>query len=73
MSNIDTHRRVKKALNEIEKNNPYLCINVETIAKAAKTDTRTARKHLTILEEDGLGKFCDPKKKTYTSNKENGG
>lgn len=69
MSNLDVHKRVKKAVEELEKNNPYICTNVEIIAKAADTDTRTTKKHLAILEEDGFGKFCDPRKKTYTSNK----
>ena len=67
LSNLDVHKRIKKAVELVEKDNPYICSNIEMIAKAAKTDTRTAKKHLAILEEDGFGKFCDPKKKTFLS------
>jgi len=70
MSNLDVHKRIKKALEETEKDSPYICQNIELIAKQAGTDTRTAKKHLTLLEEDGLGHFCDPKKKTFRSEKD---
>jgi len=52
---------------EVEKESSYLCYNVEAIAERARTDTRTTRKHLELLEEDGFGKFCDPKKKTFST------
>ncbi len=68
MGSVELHRRVKKALYEIEKNSKWACYNVEVIAERAKTDTRTTKKHLAILEENGFGNFCDPKGKTFTSN-----
>lgn len=68
MSSVDVHKRIKKALHEIEKDSPYACHNIEVIAQKAGTDTRTAKNHLSLLEADGFGKFCDPKKKTFTSN-----
>ena len=63
----DIHKRVKKAVEELNKDTSFACTNVETIAKKAKVDTRTAKLHLDLLEEDGLGKFCDPKKKTFST------
>lgn len=62
----DIHRRIKKTVEELSKDTAFVCTNVETIAKKAKVDTRTAKLHLDLLEEDGFGKFCDPKKKTFT-------
>jgi len=67
-SGVDVHNRIKIALKEIEKDSQYLCHNVETIAERAKTDTRTAKNHLSLLEADGFGKFRDPRKKTFASN-----
>jgi hypothetical protein len=67
MSSVDVHKRIKKALHEIERDSPYACHNVELIAEKAGTDTRTAKNHLCLLEADGFGKFCDPKKKTFVS------
>lgn len=63
----DIHRRVKKAVEEVSKDTTFACVNVETIAKKAEVDTRTVKLHLDLLEEDGLGKFCDPKKKTFST------
>lgn len=60
------HRRVKKAAEELSKDPSFVCTNVEIIAKKAKVDTRTAKLHLGLMEEDGLGKFCDLKKKTFS-------
>lgn len=68
MKTREVHRRVKKALAEIEEEENYVCVNVGTIAERADTDVRTAKRHLDLLEEDGLGKFCDPKGKTFQSN-----
>ena len=67
MRPLEVHRRIKKAIMEVEKESSYLCYNVEAIAERARTDTRTTRKHLELLEEDGFGKFCDPKKKTFST------
>lgn len=61
----DIHKKVKKAAEELSKDTSFICVNVENIAKKAKVDTRTTKKHLDLLEEDGLGKFCDPKKKAF--------
>ncbi len=58
---------MKDALWELSKNNKYVCINVESISEKAKVDTRTAKLHLELLEEDGIGKFCDPKGKTFST------
>lgn len=68
MKSVEIHRKVKKALAEIEKERSHICYNIELIAKRAGTDVRTTKRHLALLEEDGLGKFCDPKKKTFHSN-----
>jgi len=62
----EIHRRVKKAVENLSNDSFYMCINVETIAKKAKADARTTKLHLDLLEEDGFGKFCDRKKKTFT-------
>jgi len=51
----------------MEGNSSFVCLNVEAIAKKAGTDTRTAKRHLDLLEEDGFGKYCDPKRKTFAS------
>lgn len=67
MSSVEVHRRIKKALKKLENDSTFACHNVESIALMAKTDTRTTKKHLALLQEDGLGKFCDPKGKTYAS------
>ena len=67
MSSLDVHKRIKKAILDIEKTHEKVCTNVETIAEKAGTDTRTTRKHLAILEENGIGVFCDPKRKTFSS------
>ena len=67
MRSLDVHRRIKKAIMEIEKEGSHLCYNVEAIAERAGTDTRTSRTHLEMLQEDGFGKFCDPKKKTFST------
>lgn len=66
MRSVEIHRKVKKALVEVEKEGSYVCYNIELIAKHAGTDVRTTKRHLALLEEDGFGKFCDPKKKTFT-------
>lgn len=62
----EIHKKVKKAVDGLSKDPSFLCINIENIAKKAKADTRTTKQHLDLLEEDGWGKFCDPKKKTFT-------
>ena len=67
MRHVEVHRKIKKAIMEIEKESSYPCHNVDVIAVKARTDTRTARKHLELLEDDGFGKFCDPKKKTFST------
>lgn len=69
MSNLEVHKRIKEAIIDSEKDN-YYSLNCETIAEKAKTDTRTAKKHLAILEYDGFGFFCDAKKKTYRRKRE---
>jgi len=66
MKSVEIHRKVKKSLAEIERDGSYMCYNIELIAKCAGTDVRTTKRHLALLEEDGFGKFCDPKKKTFT-------
>ena len=62
----EIHRKVKKAVENLSKDSSFICINVEDIAKKAKVDTRTTKLHLDLLEEHSFGKFCDPKKKTFT-------
>ena len=69
MRSVEIHRKVKNALSELEKDRAFVCNNIELIAEKAGTDTRTAKRHLALLEEDGFGKFCDPKKKTFSSTK----
>ena len=68
MGSVEVHKRVKKALFELEKNSTFVCTNVEGIAEKAGTDTRTAKRHLALLQEDGFGEFCDSKRKTFSSN-----
>lgn len=62
----EIHKRVRSAAEELSKDSQYVCINVESIAQKAKVDTRTAKLHLDLMEEYGVGKFCDPKKKTFS-------
>lgn len=61
---------MKDAIRELSKETQYMCINIESIAEKAGVDPRTAKLHLELLEEDGLGKFCDPKRKTFSTIKE---
>lgn len=63
----EVHKKVKIALEEISKESEFPCINVELIAERAKVDARTAKLHLDLMEEYGVGKFCDPKKKTFSA------
>ena len=65
MRSVEIHRKVKNALAKVEKEGSYMCYNIELIAEHAGTDVRTTKRHLALLEEDGFGKFCDPKKKTF--------
>lgn len=71
LTSRDIHRNIKNAISEIEAeaNSKYICTNVEQIAEKAKVDVRTTRNHLGLLEEDGLGVFCDPKKRTFSTAK----
>ncbi len=61
---------MRNALEEISRDNEFPCINVELIAERAKVDSRTAKLHLDLMEEYGVGKFCDPKKKTFSAIKQ---
>jgi hypothetical protein len=60
-------------LEDLTKDSHYVCLNVESIAEKARVDTRTAKLHLDLMEDYNVGKFCDPKKKTYQMNKQVGG
>ena len=59
-------------MEDLAKDTQYVCLNVESIAEKAKVDARTAKLHLDLMEEYGIGKFCDPKKKTFQMNKQVG-
>jgi uncharacterized protein YllA (UPF0747 family) len=65
----EIHRRIKAAIAEIESENQFICTNVELIAEKAKVDVRTTKNHLELLEENNLGKFCDARKKTFSTAK----
>ena len=43
----------------------YSGINIKLIADNIGIDQRTVRLHCELLEEDGIGKFCDPNKETF--------
>ena len=62
----EVHKKVRTALEDLSKDSKYVCINVESIAEKARVDVRTAKLHLDLMEEYGVGKFCDPKKRTFS-------
>jgi hypothetical protein len=43
-----------------------VCINLESIAERAKVDVRTAKLHLDLMEEHGVGKLCHRKRKAFS-------
>lgn len=63
----EVHKKIKKAISNLERNSRYIALNVVTIAKKADVDVRTVKSHLSILEENGIGKFCDDGEKTFTT------
>lgn len=74
MSMVDVHRKLKSALKKLHAEySQYEGFYIPKIATSAGTDTRTAKKHLEIFEENGFGRFLDPDKKVFglLQNKEN--
>lgn len=63
---VEIHRKVKDAVDELSRDTEYVCLNIESVAEKAGVDTRTAKLHLKIMQEYGVGKFCDPKGKTFS-------
>lgn len=63
---VKVHKRVKKALIELDYENLYPFLNVQDVAEEADTDVRTCKRHLSLLAVDGLGKYGDERKKTFS-------
>ena len=63
---VDIHKRIKTSLKSLhEKYSEYEGFYIPRIATNAGTDTRSAKHHLEILEENGFGRFLDPDKKVF--------
>ncbi len=58
-----THQKIMSALKEIGSKDA--CTSVKLLARNAKTDPRTVRKHLEIAEIDDLGRFTDSDKTIF--------
>ena len=67
MRSVIIHQQVKDALKRLKDKYPsFSGFYIVRIAKEAETDTKTAVRHLEILEENELGKFLDPDKKVFS-------
>ena len=58
-----THQKIMAALKEMESKNA--CTSIKLLARNAKTDPRTVRKHLEIAEIDDIGRFTDENKTIF--------
>jgi len=59
------HERIVNKLKELVAHHEYACIPVSMLAKQLKTDERTVRAHLRIMQIHGLGVFNDPREKEF--------
>ena len=63
---VEIHKRIKTSLKSLhEKYSECEGFYIPRIATNAGTDTRSAKHHLEILEENGFGRFLDPDKKVF--------
>ena len=65
MKSRELHRKIKKTLEKLEKETQFETINITEIAESSNIDTRTVKLHLSLMEEDGLGIFCDKILQTF--------
>ncbi len=58
-----THQKIMATLKEMESKNA--CTSVNLLARNAKSDPRTVKKHLEIAEIDDIGRFTDENKTIF--------
>jgi hypothetical protein len=59
------HERIVNKLKELVAQREYGCVPVSMLAKQLKTDERTVRAHLRIMQIHGLGVFNDSREKEF--------
>ena len=64
---VETHKKVKKTVEEKTTKKDCGCVSVNDIAVELKMDPRTVRKHLGLMEVDEYGKYLDADKKIFCS------
>ena len=63
----NTHKKVKKVVDEKTTKKACGCVSVNEIASELMMDPRTVKKHLGVMEIDEYGKYLDPNEKIFCS------
>lgn len=59
---VETHRRLKKILEEEED-----CVDITDVSEMINDDIQKVRQHFEVMKIDGYGNFMDKKKKIFCS------